>query len=168
MRSNRSATRELRILMVINGSVHGYSGGGLHAVAVLNEWSKAHYTEAFLPAGSSAELAHLVDPRVVARSITRSGPMLSHARLVLEYLRRTLTAVAYVLRRRHWDVAVGCTHFLFDLVPLLFLVRTPFRGLYWHHHVTQAAGRPPWLRWLITASERLTIVLLKRSQFVIL
>src|SRR5438034_4738896 len=115
MKSNLSATGGHRILMLINGSIHGYSGGGLHAVAVLNEWSKAHYAEAFIPGGSSAELAELVDPRVVSRRIPRSGPMLSHSRLLVEYLRRTLAAIAYVVRRGHWDVAIGCTHFLFDL-----------------------------------------------------
>lgn len=153
----------MRILVILNGSNAGYSGGDLHTIAVVNMWARAHTVTLLLPAGSSREVRQLVDPRVEVRGRGAPGRPIGRGHLLVRYITRTVYASAVVLKdSKRWDVIVASSHYLFDLLPTM-LCRRSHRVLYWHHHAEVLPHRPMWVRALVTLSERSSTLLLART-----
>src|SRR6266566_3737506 len=104
----------MRILVVLNGSIQGYSGGDLHSVAVVNEWSQHHRVEVFLPPGSSKDLGDLLRAEVICRRPAAHRGRVSRGRYLALLLIRMLYASWFLLRRRtNWDVVVASAHYPF-------------------------------------------------------
>jgi glycosyltransferase involved in cell wall biosynthesis len=151
----------LRILVILNGSIRGYSGGDLHAVAVANEWSQCHTVEMVLPTGSSFELGQLIAANVLCRRplVPRLAP--ARGRLLLEWFLRTLQASTYIVRRRgSFDVVLASSPYPFDTLPAMLAGKFAKRVVHWHHHLTARASRPWWLSAMVGVSERLTAKLI--------
>src|ERR1700737_2357773 len=102
----------MRILVVLNGSIQGYSGGDLHSVAVANEWSLSHRVEVFLPPGSSKDLGDLLRAEVICQRPAAQRGRISRGRYLALLLIRILYASWFVLRRRNeWDVLIASPHY---------------------------------------------------------
>jgi glycosyltransferase involved in cell wall biosynthesis len=139
----------------------GYSGGDLHTVAVLNEWSVDHDVELILSRGSSPEIASLLTPKVKVHGQFGSSRYKSRLAYLMRVVVRTLATSWYVAKRRtDWDVVIGSTHFLFDAIPVLLTRPSRGRGIYWWHHLAAVGGRPAWTEAVIRASEMLLAQLL--------
>lgn len=159
------ASRRLRILAILNGSIRGYSGGDLHTIAVLKEWARDHEVELLLPNGSSPEVASLVTPQVKVLGSPSQSQHPSRQKYLFWVLARMLAAVWYVSSRRgRWDVVIASSHFAFDAVPMLITRGGSGRGLYWWHHASAPIGRPGWTHILVRLSETFLVRLVARSQ----
>jgi glycosyltransferase involved in cell wall biosynthesis len=142
-----------RVLIVVNGSFHGYSGGDLHIAHAARTWSARSHVEVVLPVGSSPHVEQLFD----VASKPRARKALGYLTMVLLYLRRMMTTSWFVLTRpERWQVVVASTHYPFDLTPVM-AARGPLkRAVYWHHHLEPRSLRPLFVRALVRVSEEAT------------
>jgi glycosyltransferase involved in cell wall biosynthesis len=149
------ANQRFRILAILNGSERGFSGGDFHTVAVLNELAVQHDVELYLPSGSSPELINILSQQIRSRRSAHSRPLRTRWGYLLQVMIRTLTASWFVIsgHRRRWDIVIANSHFIFDVVPILFAPRGASLGVYWWHHATAAQVRPAWTTVLVNASE---------------
>lgn len=160
----------MRILVILNGSTSGYSGGDLHTAAVANKWAESNDVDLYLPKGSSSEIASLIESNVNVIGRTQGGRVVGHKQLMFRYLGRVAKAIPLIFRSRdRWDVIISSSHYPFDLIPALFRRKSSTELVtYWHHHVEQSANRSKWIHLLVTTSERWSIEALKRNHAFVL
>lgn len=164
-------SRPTGLLVLLNGSTPGgYSGGDLHAVAVVNRWAAKIEAEVFHPRHTSGALLALIDPVVRRRSRRGAPPERSTMLrpLVGRYAVRTISAAVRLFGTSNSQVVVAASHFPFDLVPVAFGRGAALRVVYWHHHATSEAHRPLALQWLIAAAEESSVALVRRRGFRVL
>ena len=153
----------MRILVILNGSSGGYSGGDLHTIAVINNWAKEHTVTLLLPAGSSHAIRQQVDGCIAIRGRKVSGESIGRVRLLARYVVRSIDTSIFVLKGgNQWDAVIASSHYAFDLLPMM-LSGSRRRIVYWHHHAERLAQRPMWVRALVTLSESWSTVLLRHS-----
>lgn len=148
----------MHILAILNGSVRGFSGGDLHLISVLNEWSREHAVDLYLPVASSPEIGAQLSPRVRVHGQPSGRRPMSRLLYLILVTRRMLVATWYVWTGRgRWDVVIAASHFAFDAIPVLVAGRSTARAVYWWHHATAPRGRPEWVGALVKASEALMV-----------
>src|SRR5207249_12187934 len=77
---------------------------------------------------------------------------------------RMLLAASYVLSHPNaWDVVSSSSHFGFDTVPMLLARRTRARAVYFWHHFTKSAQRPPWVRAVVRSYEEILARVIART-----
>lgn len=160
----------MRVLVVLNGSTSGYSGGDLHTIMVANHWAESQQVYLCLPQGSSHEVLSLVDSKINVIGGSAHFQPVGRGRLLIKYLRRiVISGVVVAKRRDDFDVIVASSHYSFDLLPTLFRHRstTPL-VTYWHHHIGQLADRPRWVSVLVGLSERWSLSVLRRANALVL
>lgn len=144
-----------RVLVVLNGSISGYSGGDLHTVKVANSLAATACVEPYLPEGSSPEILSMLIGTTgggLPLSAKRS-PNPGRFAYLLTVIGRTLRAAWFVRQRRgRWAVAIASSHFPFDVWPVL-MSGARHRAIYWHHHAVARHSRPAWTRALLSAWE---------------
>jgi glycosyltransferase involved in cell wall biosynthesis len=169
VRKPRTAVKRQRVLVVLNGTIAGYSGGDLHSAMVANEWTRNFDVEVLLAPGSSREVVGLLRNALGTRVPKRvSSRTPSRPTYLLLLAGRTLRAIQYVLRNNHWDVFVASSHYPFDVLPILCARRGAVRVTFWWHHATARKGRPAWAHWLIRSWEQVLLRLARRLSLVVL
>lgn len=160
----------MRILVILDGSTSGYSGGDLHAIMVANYWTESHHVFLCLPKGSSREALSLVNSKVEVLGGTADFQPVGRARLLIRYLRRIVTSSVVVAKRRSdVDVIVASSHYAFDLLPAMLRRKsTSVLVSYWHHHIGGLADRPRWVSVLVELSERWSVRVLRRANALVL
>lgn len=160
----------MRILIVLNGSTAGYSGGDLHTIMVANQWAESHQVYLCLLEGSSPEILALVDSKVNVIGGPTYFKAVGRARLLIKYLRRIVISSVEVARRRDdFDIILASSHYSFDLLPTLLRRRsTTSLVTYWHHHIGQLTDRPRWVSVMVRLSERSALSVLRRANALVL
>lgn len=145
----------MKVLIVQNGwSGQGISGGDKHLIDAAGVWQKNHSITLLLPQSGRIFLERNFTQEVGAFKMKRTweliplGQLSNLFALLVAYSQRTLTScVQLFFLSRLYDVGISSSHFLYDLLPVVFL-RTfgKARAVVYVYHLLGDQGRKSNLR----------------------
>jgi glycosyltransferase involved in cell wall biosynthesis len=128
---DRQQNQRLKILISLSSWTVGKSGGDVHILEMARSWANNSEIHVLCPDGATSLVREYI-PRATVQCFGNFGSAETTLRQSLDYLKRIRSIVKHVRSIGRYDVMIGASHFLPDVIALMF-GKCSSRAIYLYH-----------------------------------
>jgi glycosyltransferase involved in cell wall biosynthesis len=161
----------MRILIIQNGwSGQGISGGDKHLLEMASFWKSSEEVTLLLPKPGKTFLSKYFSDYLqglsilIASEIPPTSKLTKLPTLLFAYFQRALSSVATLMGLSKFDIAIGSSHFFYDVLPAVLcgLIKGSKVVVYVYHLVSTQSRKPTLRNHISIFMENLSLIMIKR------